>query len=117
MAKTNTPTFLIPKIVADDRTNSVIVSGEAKARDRIAKLVSRLDSELETSGNTRVYYLKYSKAEDLVKVLEGVSESIEAESNTSKAKILDATNVMLVLMLMRIPIRWLLLLSLICCVH
>jgi len=85
-SKTNTPSFLIPKIVADDRTNSVIVSGEAKARDRIAKLVSRLDSELETSGNTRVYYLKYSKAEDLVKVLEGVSESIEAESNSSKAK-------------------------------
>ena len=75
-----TPTFLIPKIVADDRTNSVIVSGERQARERVAALVKRLDSELESSGNTRVYYLKYSKAEDLVKVLQGVSESIEAES-------------------------------------
>lgn len=82
--KPGTPTFLIPKIVADDRTNSVIVSGESQARDRIVKLVSRLDSELETNGNTRVYYLKYAKAEDLVKVLEGVSESIEAEENASK---------------------------------
>lgn len=83
--KAGTPTFLIPKIVADERTNSVIVSGESQARARIAKLISRLDSELETNGNTRVYYLKYSKAEDLVKVLEGVSKSIEAESAGTKS--------------------------------
>jgi len=83
--KAGTPTFLIPKIVADERTNSVIVSGESQARERIATLISRLDSELETNGNTRVYYLKYSKAEDLVKVLEGVSKSIEAESSSSKS--------------------------------
>jgi len=84
--KAGTPSFLIPKIVADDRTNSVIVSGERQARERIATLVSRLDSELESSGNTRVYYLKYSKAEDLVKVLKGVSETIEAEGQSNKAK-------------------------------
>lgn len=80
-----TPTFLIPKIVADERTNSVIVSGEVQARKRIANLVSRLDSELETNGNTRVYYLKYSKAEDLVKVLQGVGDSIEAETKAAQS--------------------------------
>lgn len=84
-SKAGTPTFLIPKIVADDRTNSVIVSGESQARERIAKLVSLLDSELESNGNTRVYYLKYSKAEDLVKVLEGVSKSIEAEESSGNS--------------------------------
>ncbi|MDO6447430.1 type II secretion system secretin GspD [Colwellia sp. 1_MG-2023] len=78
-----TPSFLIPKIVADERTNSVIVSGEKQARERIAKLIQRLDSELENNGNTRVYYLKYSKAEELVDVLKGVSDSIEAESSSS----------------------------------
>ncbi|MEH6384051.1 MAG: type II secretion system secretin GspD [Colwellia sp.] len=83
--KSGTSTFLIPKIVADERTNSVIVSGESQARARVAKLISRLDSELETNGNTRVYYLKYSKAEDLVKVLEGVSKSIEAENSSSQS--------------------------------
>ncbi|WP_448213673.1 type II secretion system secretin GspD [Colwellia sp. MEBiC06753] len=83
-AKAGTPTFLIPSVVADDRTNSVIVSGESQARKRIAKLIERLDSELETNGNTRVYYLKYSKAEDLVAVLEGVSKSIEAEESAGK---------------------------------
>ena len=84
--KSGQPTFLIPKIVADDRSNSVIVSGEVKARERVARLVKRLDSELESNGNTRVYYLKYSKAEDLVKVLQGVSDSIASEAKTAKTK-------------------------------
>jgi len=84
--KAGQPTFLIPKIVADDRSNSVIVSGEVKARERVVRLIKRLDSELETSGNTRVYYLKYSKAEDLVKVLDGVSKTIASEGNSSKTK-------------------------------
>ena len=84
--KAGQPTFLIPKIVADDRSNSVIVSGEVKARERASRLVKRLDSELETSGNTRVYYLKYSKAEDLVKVLNGVSKTIASEDSATKSR-------------------------------
>ncbi|MDP5206777.1 type II secretion system protein GspD, partial [Alishewanella sp. SMS9] len=74
------PDFLVPKIVADERTNSVIVSGEAQARERVSALAKRLDAELQTSGNTRVLYLKYAKAEDLVPVLKGVSDSIVAEA-------------------------------------
>ncbi len=72
------PEFLIPKIVADERTNSVVVSGELQARQRAADIVKRLDAEQESLGNTRVYYLKYAKAEDLVKVLQGVSNSMVA---------------------------------------
>ncbi|MFT6529447.1 MAG: general secretion pathway protein D [Psychrosphaera sp.] len=74
------PEFLIPKIVSDDRTNSVIVSGEPQARSRVIKLIERLDAELETTGNTRVHYLKYAKAEEVVKVLTGVSDSLAADS-------------------------------------
>ncbi len=84
--KAGQPTFLIPKIVADDRSNSVIVSGEVQARERVSRLVKRLDSELETSGNTRIYYLKYAKAEDLVKVLDGVSKTIASEESSTKTK-------------------------------
>ncbi|QBY04635.1 type II secretion system protein GspD [Thalassotalea sp. HSM 43] len=81
--KSDTPAFLIPKIVADERTNSVIVSGELKARERITKLIAKLDSELETSGNTRVYYLKYAKAADLVQVMQSVSDSIQRSTTTT----------------------------------
>ncbi len=78
------PEFLIPKIVADERTNSVIVSGELQARQRVSEIVKRLDAEQESQGNTRVYYLKYAKAEDLVKVLQGVSNSMVAAANSAQ---------------------------------
>lgn len=68
-----------PRIVADDRTNSVIISGDVKARKRLINLIERMDQELESSGNTRVIFLNYANAEDLVKVLQGVSASIQAE--------------------------------------
>ncbi len=70
----------VPRVVADDRTNSVIVSGDVKARQRLINLIQRMDQELESSGNTRVKFLNYAKAEDLVKVLQGVSAGIKADS-------------------------------------
>ncbi|MDV6315767.1 type II secretion system secretin GspD [Idiomarina sp. HP20-50] len=73
------PALLIPKIVADERSNSVIVSGEPRARARVVKLIRQLDQDLKTEGNTRVFYLKYAKAPDVVEVLKNVSNSIQAE--------------------------------------
>ena len=70
-----------PRAVADDRTNSVIVSGDSKSRQRLINLIKRMDQELESNGNTRVIFLNYSKAEDLVKVLQGVSETIQNEAH------------------------------------
>lgn len=73
------PALLIPKIVADERSNSVIVSGEPRARARVVKLIKQLDQDLKTEGNTRVFYLKYAKAPEVVEVLKDVSRSIQAE--------------------------------------
>jgi len=84
--KKDQPQFLIPKIVADDRTNSVIVSGEPKAREKVIGLIKRLDAELETTGNTKVYYLKYAKADEVVKVLTGVSDSLAKDNKGGTAK-------------------------------
>jgi general secretion pathway protein D len=85
--KSNTGGKSDPRVVADDRTNSIIVSGDVKARKRLINLVERMDSELETSGNTRVIFLNYAKSEDLVKVLQGVSASIQAEEKgTTKGR-------------------------------
>jgi len=82
-ANDGTPPLLIPKIVADERTNSVVISGEPRARDRVMKLINQLDQDLKTEGNTRVYYLKYAKAEELVEVLQGVSQSLQAEKESA----------------------------------
>ncbi len=79
----NTPAFLQPKLVADDRTNSVLISGDPTVRKRLRKLIQQLDVEMATKGNNRVVYLKYAKAEELVDVLKGVSENIQSEKQTS----------------------------------
>ncbi|WP_273047304.1 type II secretion system secretin GspD [Pseudoalteromonas sp.] len=86
--KGSVPEFLIPKVVADGRTNSVIVSGEGQARTRAIELIKRLDGELESQGNTKVFYLNYAKAEDLVKVLQGVSKSLtdDAQGGATKTR-------------------------------
>lgn len=81
-----------PRVVADDRTNSVIVSGDEKARQRLITLIQRMDQELETNGNTRVLFLNYAKADDLVKVLQGVSASIKAEEQSSSGTTRRAGN-------------------------
>src|SRR5690606_33413006 len=69
-----TPALLIPKIVADERSNSVVISGEPRARDRVMALIEQLDQDLRSDGNTRVYYLKYAKASELVEVLQRSEE-------------------------------------------
>jgi general secretion pathway protein D len=77
-AKNIRSSVLSPKLVADERTNSVIISGEPKSRARIVKLIKSLDAELLNEGNTHVFYLKYANAQEVVDVLKGVSQSIDS---------------------------------------
>jgi len=88
-SKNSSSSVLKPRLVADERTNSVIVSGEPKARARIIKLVKSLDNELKHNGNTRVFYLKYANAEEVVSVLTGVSQGLEGGKGGSKSKSSD----------------------------
>ena len=62
------------QLVADDRTNSILISGDRAARVRIRGLIAHLDTPIESGGNTRVVYLKYANAEDMVSILQGVSQ-------------------------------------------
>nr|WP_081248931.1 type II secretion system secretin GspD [Aliivibrio fischeri] len=80
----NTPAFLQPKLVADERTNSILISGDPKVRNRLKKLIKQLDVEMATKGNNQVIYLRYAKAEDLVDVLKGVSDNLAASKGTKQ---------------------------------
>lgn len=75
--KNTLASILTPSVVADERTNSVIVSGESGARARIVYMIHQLDHDQRSQGNTRVFYLKYAKAKNLVDVLSGVSSTIQ----------------------------------------
>jgi general secretion pathway protein D len=59
------------KIVADERTNSVLVSGEKSLRLKIKALILNLDTPLQTGGDTQVRYLRYADAEKISDKLKG----------------------------------------------
>ncbi len=74
------------KLAADERTNSILVSGDRAVRLRVRGLIANLDTPVESGGNTRVVYLKYADAKDIVTVLNGVSQGqakIGTSSNTT----------------------------------
>ena len=93
-SKKSSVSVLQPRLVADERSNSVIISGEPQARSRVIKLIKSLDNELKNNGNTRVFYLKYAKAQQVVDVLNGVSKNFEGEDKKSTLNIEphEATN-------------------------
>jgi general secretion pathway protein D len=53
------------KLVADDRSNSVLVSGDPSQRLRIKALIAHLDTPLQSGGDTQVRYLRYADAEKI----------------------------------------------------
>ena len=52
-------------LVADARTNSVLIGGEKNERLRLRVLIAHLDTPLEDGGDTQVRYLRYADAEEL----------------------------------------------------
>lgn len=70
------------KLAADERTNSILISGDRAVRLRVRGLIANLDTPVESGGNTRVVYLKYANAADMVTVLNGVSQG-QAKIGTS----------------------------------
>lgn len=73
------------KLVADSRTNSVIVSSDAQGILKAKQLIQQLDRPGQQTGNIRVVYLDYANAPDLEKVLNGIisktSSSTETKTN------------------------------------
>ncbi|MGL5385626.1 MAG: type II secretion system secretin GspD [Serratia sp. (in: enterobacteria)] len=67
------------QVVADERTNTVLVSGDGVMQDYLRDLIEQLDQEKASQGNTKVIRLKYAKAASLVEVLTGVSASLQNE--------------------------------------
>ncbi|MDP4788923.1 MAG: type II secretion system secretin GspD, partial [Haliea sp.] len=63
-------------LVADARTNSVLISGDELERARMARLIRYLDTPLEQSGNVKVLYLEYANAEEIAEVLTRVMQNI-----------------------------------------
>jgi general secretion pathway protein D len=69
------------KVTADERTNSILLSGERANRLKYRAIISDLDAPVESSGNTHVVYLRYADAKNVATILDNVGkEVIKAEA-------------------------------------
>jgi general secretion pathway protein D len=72
-------------VVADKRTNSVLITGDEVQRARIRTMVRYLDVPLENIGNANVIYLEYANAVDVAEVLGRVTANL-AKLEADKTK-------------------------------
>jgi general secretion pathway protein D len=71
-------------LVADERTNSVLLGGDRAERLRMRAIISHLDTPLDSGGNTDVIYLRYAEAAEIVDTLMGVGKIEEKEAQQGK---------------------------------
>ena len=63
-------------LVADNRTNSVLVTADEIEVARVKRLIFHLDTPLKQSGNVQVVYLEYAQATAMAEVLSRVMANI-----------------------------------------
>lgn len=74
------------KIVADDRTNSLIIAATENDTIRVRELVALMDKEIpKGTGLIRVYYLQNAKAEDTAKVLTSLQQQAKTPAGPPAA--------------------------------
>ena len=65
------------RVIADDRSNSVLIGGDKNARLRIKALIAHLDTPLDNGGDTQVRYLQFADAEKIAtKLKEQISATV-----------------------------------------
>jgi general secretion pathway protein D len=62
-------------IIADDRTNNLILSGIKEARLKTKLLIIELDKKQEQNNNNNVIYLKYANAKEILPTLQNISKA------------------------------------------
>jgi general secretion pathway protein D len=82
--------------VADERTNTVILTGDPARRLRLRTLISHLDTPLEREGSTQVIYLRYASAGTLVPVLEGILDLDQEDSQRARIQAHEETNALVI---------------------
>ena len=84
-------------LVADARTNSVLIGGDKNERLRLRALIAHLDTPLEEGGDTQVRYLRYADAEELATKLQqhatGQAPSAAGGQGAASSAALDKVSV------------------------
>ncbi|WP_261113419.1 type II secretion system secretin GspD [Serratia entomophila] len=83
------------RLVADERTNSLMLTGDDRIREYVKSMVYQLDNKSVSQGNTKVIQLKYAKAQSLVEVLTGVSSGLQNEKEAAATNVALLKNVVI----------------------
>lgn len=87
-------------VVADNRTNSVVINGSDSDRQKIRNLIINMDKSSDFNVQDGVVYLKYTTSDTIEKVVEKLSKSNDARfrdvsvvaANEINAVVVSATN-------------------------
>ena len=66
-------------VVADQRSNRLILRGDEAFREKMRDLIAKLDQPSSTGGKTKVIRLKHAEAKDLAELLKGLMGAITSE--------------------------------------
>ena len=74
------------RIIADNRTNRIILKGDTATRKRIRQMIEMLDvPAADRLGGLKVFRLKYASAKNLAEILQGLvtGQSVASSSNSN----------------------------------
>ncbi len=70
------PTQRQVAVIADERSNAVLIGGDRGERLKLLDIIKQLDIPVGEDGATQVVYLKYASAENLAPILEGYAQQV-----------------------------------------
>jgi general secretion pathway protein D len=73
-------------VVADQRSNRLILRGDEPFREKMRELIAKLDQPSSTGGKTKVVRLKHADAENLAELLKGLMGDISSDAGKGKGK-------------------------------
>jgi general secretion pathway protein D len=79
---------IINTIIADERTNTLIIHANTKGAGQVRELVNKLDQKVSANtggGKVHVVYLQFAKAEEISTTLNNLSQSGGRTSGTTSA--------------------------------
>jgi general secretion pathway protein D len=76
------PTARPATALADERSNSVLLSGDKGDRDKLKDIIKRLDAPVKEDSYTQVIFLRYANAESLAPILQGYAQQTQKTEST-----------------------------------
>lgn len=76
----------VSKVIADERTNRLLVVATRRSYRQVKSLIERLDISVEGDGQVHIHQLNHAKAVDLANVLSSLSQEQRSRGSSKRGK-------------------------------